>query len=216
MRPLTWNERFLTSTRGRIIELLRQRSYTVNELAAALGLTDNTVRAHLATLERDGYVQQTGVRPGVRRPHHEFGITVAAERLFLEACEPVLDGLLTALEKRLAAEPLDEIVHQAGQAMASEYTSALAGMSPAERWREAAAAFARLGTLVSTGAGADVAWMEASRCPVAEMVSHHTEVCSLMEAFLSGLVGQPVRNRCNRGVEPKCRFETPAQKVAGP
>src|SRR5207249_6425780 len=60
-----WDERFFASTRGRIVQLLRRATSTVDELAEALGLTDNAVRAHLAILERDGLVQQKGVRRGV-------------------------------------------------------------------------------------------------------------------------------------------------------
>ena len=51
------DERFFASTRGRVTTLLRQGDRTVEELAQALGLTDNAVRAHLVTLERDGLVR---------------------------------------------------------------------------------------------------------------------------------------------------------------
>ena len=54
------NERFFESTRGQIITLLRRSDLTVEELARALGLTDNGVRAHLTILERDGIVRQRG------------------------------------------------------------------------------------------------------------------------------------------------------------
>ena len=57
-----WSLRFLTSTRGRLIALLRRDTRTVDDLASALNLTDNAVRAHLAALERDGIVRQCGVR----------------------------------------------------------------------------------------------------------------------------------------------------------
>src|SRR5437899_12396588 len=57
-----FDQRFFASTRGRIIQLLRRGSRTVDELAEAVDLTDNGVRGHLATLERDGIVAQTGVR----------------------------------------------------------------------------------------------------------------------------------------------------------
>ena len=40
----------MESTRGKILDLLRTKEQTVNELAAALGLTDNAVRAHLLSL----------------------------------------------------------------------------------------------------------------------------------------------------------------------
>src|SRR5215207_8128885 len=49
-------------TRARVIELLRHGRKTVDDLAAALGLTDNAVRMHLAGLEREGLVRAEGVR----------------------------------------------------------------------------------------------------------------------------------------------------------
>jgi predicted ArsR family transcriptional regulator len=46
------DKRFFESTRGQIVLLLRNSNKTVNDLAAALNLTDNAVRAHLLTLEQ--------------------------------------------------------------------------------------------------------------------------------------------------------------------
>jgi DNA-binding transcriptional ArsR family regulator len=43
------NERFFAHTRGQVVALLRHGDRTVEELAQALGLTDNAVRAHLVT-----------------------------------------------------------------------------------------------------------------------------------------------------------------------
>jgi len=64
-----WRRRFFDSTRGRVLILLREGSRTVNELAEKLDLTDNAVRAHLTSLERDVLVQLLGTRPGSRKPH---------------------------------------------------------------------------------------------------------------------------------------------------
>ena len=44
-------------TSGQILELLRRSPMTVDELAAALGVTRTAVRAQLATLERDEFVE---------------------------------------------------------------------------------------------------------------------------------------------------------------
>jgi len=60
MKTTGWRARLMESTRGKILDLLRSKERTVNELAAALGLTDNAVRAHLLSLERDGLVHQSG------------------------------------------------------------------------------------------------------------------------------------------------------------
>jgi predicted ArsR family transcriptional regulator len=68
-----WRRRILASTRGKILALLRNGSHSVNELAETLGLTDNAVRSHLTSLERDGLVQEAGTRPGIRKPHILYG-----------------------------------------------------------------------------------------------------------------------------------------------
>jgi len=44
MKTTGWRARLMESTRGKILDLLRSKERTVNELAAALGLTDNAVR----------------------------------------------------------------------------------------------------------------------------------------------------------------------------
>ena len=54
--------KFFGSTRGRIVTLLRRRGQTVDDLAAEVELTNNGVRAHLATLERDGLVTHSRSR----------------------------------------------------------------------------------------------------------------------------------------------------------
>src|SRR3954464_14674067 len=76
------DERFLASTRGQVVTLLRPGERTVDEMAQTLGLSDNAVRAHLATLERDGLVRQAGLRRGTSRPAYAYALTPAAERFF--------------------------------------------------------------------------------------------------------------------------------------
>src|SRR6266487_4983351 len=93
MRLSHRNQRFFASTRGRIVTLLRRSSHTVEELAQALDLTDNAVRAHLATLERDGLVHQHGKRRSSSKPASVYDLTPAAEELFSKAYGPVLRQL---------------------------------------------------------------------------------------------------------------------------
>src|SRR2546423_4616771 len=104
MPLLNWNQRFFESTRGRIIMLLRRADRTVEELAQALNLTDNAVRAHLATLERDGLVRQRGARRGAGKPAFVYEPTPEAEQLFPKAYGSVLRELLQVLEEDLPDE----------------------------------------------------------------------------------------------------------------
>ncbi len=102
MKPTKLDQRFLESTRGRIVTLLRGSSRTVEELATGLELTDNAVRAHLTTLERDGLVRQSGVRRGSRKPHFTYSLTPEAERLFPKAYDALLNQLIIVLKGRLS------------------------------------------------------------------------------------------------------------------
>jgi len=63
--PTKLDKRFFDRPRGRIVTSLRGTTKIVNELAAELELTDNAVRAHLLSLERDGLIRQRGYN-GVR------------------------------------------------------------------------------------------------------------------------------------------------------
>src|SRR5215208_2038418 len=121
MQRTEWNKRLLASTRGKIIALLRSENRTVNELAATLNLTDNAVRGHLLSLERDGLVRQQGTRPGKRKPHAMYGLSSEAERVFPKAYGPLLAHFLTVLSNRLASSVLRATMREVGRAVAADH-----------------------------------------------------------------------------------------------
>src|SRR5690242_3667255 len=99
MQVPRWTKDFLASTKGRIVSLLRGVGGTVNDLADALALTDNAVRAQLTALERDGLVRKRGIRRGLRKPHQEYELTPEAEQLFPKPYAAVLSELLSTLKE---------------------------------------------------------------------------------------------------------------------
>ena len=121
MSLLRKNQQFSASTRGQIITLLRRTSRTVDELAQALSLTDNTVRAHLAALERDGIVQQREVRRGGGKPSSVYDLTPEAEQLFPKAYDPVLQHLLEVLSERISADEVETLLGEVGRRMAARW-----------------------------------------------------------------------------------------------
>src|SRR3954454_13170348 len=116
-----WGERFLASTRGRIVGLLRGTPRTVNDLAAALELTDNAVRAHLTTLERDGLVRQSGTRPGFRKPTLTYELTPDAGQFFPKPYGPVLRQLLAVLAGRMGPGELEAVLREVGRQVAAGF-----------------------------------------------------------------------------------------------
>src|SRR6476619_6155729 len=116
---LEFDKRFLESTRGKIVLSLRNSSKTVNELAAEFGLTDNAVRAHLLTLERDRLVEQTGTSKGHRKPHFLYTLSVEAHRLFPKSYGHLLNRVIDVLRRRLKPSALLGILEESGRQIGS-------------------------------------------------------------------------------------------------
>jgi predicted ArsR family transcriptional regulator len=129
------DRKFFESTRGQIVTVIGRSGRTVEELARALGLTDNGVRAHLAPLERDGIVRQRGsVRrsSGGGKPAYVYELTQEAEDLFPKAYEPALRRLLDVLSDQLGPEESEALLRSVGRRLAG-------GAFHAGGWRTSAA-----------------------------------------------------------------------------
>jgi predicted ArsR family transcriptional regulator len=200
------DRRFWSSTRGRILTLLRPGSRTVNELAAALGLTANAVRSQLTALERDGLVRPSGSRRGPRKPTMTYDLSAEADQLFPRAYGPVLAHVIDALRTSLPAPVLDEVLQAAGHRVAQAMLRAgghATNASPADR---AVAAIRELGGWCSKHADNGRARITCTDCPLAAAAAGRPEVCRLVETALTEAVGAQVRQHCRTDV-PRCRFE---------
>lgn len=202
-----WSLRFLTSTRGRLIALLRRDTRTVDDLASALNLTDNAVRAHLATLERDGIVRQCGVRRdgSVGKPAFAYELTADAEQFFPKPYATVLNEMLDVLDGEVSPDELERHLRSIGARMAGEYPSGQGDT----RMRLSAAvdALNKIGGLAELDVESGNLALRGYSCPLAAVVPSHPDVCHLAEAFVSEVAGVPVRECCDRGAIPHCCFE---------
>jgi predicted ArsR family transcriptional regulator len=202
-----WRRRLFDSTRGRILGLLRVETQTVNELAAALNLTDNAVRSHLTSLERDGFVRQIGERPGFRKPHVLYGLTDEAEHLYPKAYGQMLNHVLTVFTDRLTPQELQTSLREVGRTAAQEHLEQVTGKSRDQRIEFA------LGVLKAIGGDAVVQvsegkqYIQGNGCPLSEVTAHHPEACLIAEALLSRIIDVPVKEFCHHGKAPRCCFE---------
>jgi predicted ArsR family transcriptional regulator len=201
-----WDRKFFASTRGRVVTLLRRSGCTVEELAQALGLTDNGVRAHLAILERDGIVQQRGtVSRGSGKPAYVYELTPEAEALFPKAYGLVLRQLLDVMIERLGPEETEALLKAVGRRIADEPTVQADGVR--SRLAAAVAVLNKLGGFVELEESNGTNIIRGYSCPLTAVVPGHPEVCRLVEALLTELAGVPVHERCDRGERPRCCFE---------
>src|SRR6476620_5351888 len=199
-------ERFFESTRGRIVSLLRGETLTVNELTEKLQLTDNAVRAHLLTLERDGLIKQSGVRRGFRKPHFAYKLTHDAEGLFPKAYDLLLNALINVLKNRLDPKAIAEVLREVGRSLAAGQASLKGSLE--SRARVAVKALEALGGSARIEKEETKLIIRSGSCPLAVAVSEHPEVCQLAEALLTEIVGVPVQERCDRDGPPQCRLKS--------
>ena len=207
-----WDEKFFESTRGQVVTLLRRSNHTVEELAWALGLTDNGVRAHLAVLERDGIVRQRGsVRrsSGGGKPAYVYELTQEAEELFPKAYEPALRRLLDVLSERLGSEESEALLRSVGRRLAEEHSMRADGTADGAhaRLESAVEVLNELGGLAELEEHDGTLVIRGYSCPLAGVTPEHPEVCRMAETLITELAGVPVYEHCDRGDRPRCCFE---------
>jgi predicted ArsR family transcriptional regulator len=207
MKHIGWRERLFKSTRGKILELLRTRERTVNELAEELQLTDNAVRAHLASLERDKLVSQSGMRPGVRKPHATYALGAEAEQLFPKAYGRLVSLLMSIFSRQIEPRNLRAGMRAAGRVVAQEHLHELKGKTRQQRIDAALRILKELGGAAAFREKDGKHFIYGNGCPLAAATADHPEACLLAESLLTTVIGSPVKERCIRGEAPSCRFE---------
>ena len=203
-----WDEKFFESTRGQIVTLLRRSNRTVEELARALDVTDNVIRAHLAVLERDGIVRQRGsVRrsSGGGKPAYVYELSQEGEDLFPKAYEPTLRRLLDIMSERLGPEESEALLRSVGRRLAEEHSTQADGAHA--RLEAAAGVLNELGGLAELEEQDGTLVIQGYSCPLAAVTPDHPEVCRMAEVLVAEVAGVPVNERCDRGERPRCCFE---------
>jgi predicted ArsR family transcriptional regulator len=214
MSAASLGSRFLETTRGQVVSLLRRGARTVEDLAVALGLTDNAIRSHLATLERDGIVRQDGVRrgPGAGKPAVVYELDPDAEPLFSNAYAPVLRTLMDVIVNELPREQTDALLRRVGH----ELAKAVGGQAPGDlnaRVRAAAAVLTELGGDIEVIAEDGALRIRGCACPLAATVADHPEVCRAVETLMGDVTGVAVESQCEHGPRPRCCFVVSAGSV---
>ncbi|MDQ6830388.1 MAG: ArsR family transcriptional regulator [Gemmatimonadota bacterium] len=206
-----WQRHFADTTRGKIVGLLRRGRKSVEELAAALGLTDNAVRAQLTALEHEGIVGAAGVRRSgtVGKPATEYEIAPGAEVVFSTAYAPVLSALMAELGDRMTPRSLETLMRDVGRRLAPPVA---ADASHADRVRAAAALLRELGGDIEQSRSGEEVVLRGHGCPLSQAVRARPEMCNAVEQLLSEVAGTPVHERCDRAGEPSCRFVIQARR----
>jgi predicted ArsR family transcriptional regulator len=205
MAPLEWSQRFLATTRGRIVARLRRGPATTVELAEAVGLTENGIRVHLATLERDGWIHGGGVRrsAGPGKPATLYELVPEGEPLLSSAYRPLLVALLSALAERVRPAEVDAVLRDAGRVLARDVGDGGTGSVAARAVR----VLESLGGAVQVEPGRKGHFtLRGLGCPLSDAVTAEPRVCHAVTTLLAGVLDADVRETCDRSGRPACRF----------
>ena len=193
-------------TRGRLLTLLREGSWTVDDLADHLGLTDNAVRFHLDALEKAGAVEKSGVRRlGVGQPAVLYSLSTSGDEAFSKAYAPVLLATLAELRERMTPPELMRLLKRIGQRLARGAGS-LSG-SLGTRASRASQLLNDLGGVTVVEKKTDGYTIIGRACPLARAVEEDHCVCAAVTSLVADVVGAEVVERCDRSGRPKCRFD---------
>jgi len=214
MSVTRWDSRFFETTKGKVLALLRRGSRTIDELASALGVTDNAIRIHIAALERDGIVRQRGVRPTGGKPAYSYEVLPEAERLFTKAYIPVLTQLVAALEERMTPAELEDLLKDVGRRLAAARGPVSGDLRA--RMEAAATVLTELGGVVDVVEGQDgTLALRGFSCPLADAVRAHPATCRAAESLVASVAGATIRERCDKGDRPQCCFEVMTTRDRG-
>jgi len=199
-------------TRGRLLALLRAGAWTVDDLAAQLDLTDNAVRFHLASFEREGSVAKVGAQrgSGAGQPANLYSITRAADEAFSRAYAPVLTAVVEELHSVMSRTRLASFLERVGKRLAGERP---AGTDSLHNRVEAASDLLNSLGGITTVDGSRARYRIIGRaCPLASAVEADHCVCTVVTALVAIVVDTEVRECCDRSGRPKCCFEIPRPK----
>jgi predicted ArsR family transcriptional regulator len=183
----------------------------VNALAVALRISDNAVRMHLVSLERDGLIRRAGlVRSGAAgQPAAEYELTSAGELALSSAYPAAMVALAGAIGEKLDARTRRALFLEAGRRLATTMPVRDQG-SLGTKADACATLIASLGGSATLTAGRGHVMLEGTGCPLSAAIRDEPATCALVEGLLERHAGVSAEQLCHYDKRPSCRFRLTA------
>lgn len=197
----------IKGTRARVLALLREGVWTVDDLADRLELTDNAVRFHLDALEQAGTVRKQGLRrgSGAGQPAVLYELSTVGEEEFSRAYAPLLIAFLQELHERKSPAQLVSFLKRVGKRLAPAPHAG--SLSLSSRVENAASLLNELGGVTSVEKQGTTYRIVGRACPLSRAVEADHCVCAAVTSLVAEVVDASVTERCDRSERPKCCFE---------
>lgn len=191
--------------------LLRNKSgASIDELAAAIGVTRTAVRQHLAALMRDGLVEPGASRASGGRPQQLFVLTDHGKEAFPRHYSWFAQLLIEAMESEHGSAGLRTRLGRIAAAVVArlqQQEAPIRNASARERIARLAEVMDRLGYDARSAEDRSGPTIEADNCVFHELAMKHPEICHFDLALLSGFTGAKVElHECMARGGHVCRF----------
>lgn len=182
---------------------------TVEELSQALQITRNAVRQHLAGMERDGLVVQSGTRPTAGRPEILYMLGEKGRELFPRQYSWLSELFIESIRKETGSEGLSKCMREMGARVAAQVRAPDAELDSEE------SKVGKLADLMTTmGYGArktaqdGAPTIEANNCVFHHLADKYPEVCHFDLALMATFVdGEVEHQECMVRGGMVCRFK---------
>lgn len=177
----------LGQTQQRLLQQLQQTRHglSIEALGAALGISRNAVRQHLAALLAQGLVARGAAVPTGGRPEQRYALTEAGNELFPRRYVQLAADLLGEIDHTLGEAQLQALLMRLGERVGEELAGKLRDRPIAERCAAIAAAMTELGYDAQARVVDGVPEIRAGNCVFHHLARQHPAVCRFDLAFLA-------------------------------
>lgn len=185
--------------------LIHPQGSSVENLVCALSITPNAVRQHVASLERDGFIEKGGERRTSRRPQALYVLTDAGREVFPRHYSLMADQLIQETRETLGADGLKAVMISMGNKVGKSLAPEEIPTDEAEISRFLADAMTKAG--YEAFANPDESEVVAYNCVFHHLAEAFPEVCDYDLALIRNATGREVSHtECMVRGGNACRF----------
>ena len=167
---------------------------SIEALRAALNVSRNAVRQHLASLVAQGFVAHGSIVPTRGRPQRRYVLTDVGRELFPRRYVELASGLIREIARSLGEAQLTKLLTRLGDELGRELATKLESASSSERCRAIARAMKDLGYDATAHVKGSSREVHARNCVFHHLAQAHPAVCRLDLAFLARASGEHVEH----------------------
>jgi predicted ArsR family transcriptional regulator len=201
------------TTRQSILQLLRRHGQmTALELSESLCIGAVGVRQHLATLDRDGLVEISGLRRSVGRPSHLYILTPEAESRFPKRYDRIALDLIGYVAEVGGDLAVDALFTHRREAAERDLRPRLVGRPRAEQVAILAAILVEQGYMCEHEQLDDGSFLLTEyNCPVDCIARQHPQLCAQEIQLYEDLIGALIERQSTIAQGGHCcRYHIPA------